>query len=170
MAHEERLGKFDQLYKRIEGETVDSQPAFAAACFLVDVAESQSLSSYCLITSGSYNYSVQTAQQDKPSGYKGAYFILDIYSVPASGTLLFSLDVRNPCDGEFSAFAQGSYIYGSGSAAGVRKYLVYTPATDTDSLLTHVTQLPIPPQWRARVNTAGGSGFWGYSLGVQYLE
>ena len=50
------------------------------------------------------------------------------------------------------------------------KYLVYPGAVDTDSLLTHVTQLPLPHEWRCRVNTGEGSGTWAFSLGVQYID
>jgi hypothetical protein len=37
-------------------------------------------------------------------------------------------------------------------------------------LLTHLTALPLPHEWRCRVNTGGGSGTWAYSLGVQYIN
>jgi hypothetical protein len=170
MAHEKKLGKFDQLYKRIEGETVDSQPAFAGAMFLVDATTDPEAASYCLVTSGSYNYSVQSDRQTTPAGYKGAAFLLDILALPASGTLTMFIDIRNPCDGEYSAWMQATTIPATGSVATIRKYLLYPAAVDTDSLLTHITQLPVPKEWRARLNVAGGSGSWSYMLGVQYLD
>lgn len=170
MGNEEKFGQYDVHLKRIEGETVDGQPAFAMATYQADVEGSQELSVFCLIGSGSYNYAISTAMQTKPKGYVGAYFMLDVYAFPASGTLQFFVDIRNPCDGEFSAIMQADAIPGSGTTAGVRKYLLYPDAVDTDSLLTHLTQLPCPQQWRTRVLTGGGSGTWSYSLGVQYVE
>jgi hypothetical protein len=170
MANEEKLGWFDLLIKRIEGETVNNEPAFALATFNAgDVADNAG--AFCLVASGSYNYSIQTDKQITPQWAKGAYFILDIGGFPASGSLVWTLDVPNPCNNEYSAFAQGSYLQASGMAAALAyRYLVYPGAVDTDSLLTHLTQLPLPHEWRCRVNTGGGSGTWAFSVGVQYID
>jgi hypothetical protein len=169
MANEEFLLWGGILAKRIEGETVDGYPAFALGTYNADVEDTGG--SFCLIASGSRNYAVQTDKQITPQWAKGAYFILDIGGVPASGSLVWTLDVPNPCNGEFSAFAQGAYLRASGtSVAKAYKYLVYPGAVDTDSLLTHVNQLPLPHEWRCRVNTGEGSGTWAFSLGVQYID
>ena len=169
MDNEKRLGKFSVLLKKIVGESFEGKDVYAYATYNAAGVEDAG-GAYCLITSGSYNYSIQTDKQVTPQWAKGAYFILDIGGVPASGSLVWTLDVCNPCNGEYTAFAQGSYIQASGSIAVARKYLVYPGAVDTDSLLTHVTQLPLPHEWRCRVNTNGGSGTWAYSLGVQYSD
>ena len=166
MAKEKRLGEFDRLYRRVEGEMLNGEPAFAAAVFVAATDNG----AFCLIASGSYNYAISTDMQTTPASYKGAYFILDIGGLPASGTLGWYLDVRNPCNGEFSALAQGAVIPATGSVATPRKYLVYPGAVDTDSLLTAVKQVPLPYEWRCRVLTGGGSGTWAYSLGVQYAD
>lgn len=169
MANEELLLWGCLLAKRIKGEAVDGYPAYAIGTYSAGVEDTGG--SFCLIASGSRNYAVQTDKQTTPQWAKGAYFILDIGGFPASGSLVWTLDVPNPCNGEFSAFAQGSYLQASGMAAAVPyKYLVYPGATDTDSLLTHLTALPLPHEWRCRVNTGGGSGTWAYSLGVQYIN
>jgi hypothetical protein len=170
MDNKEKLGKFDQLYRQIEGETYNGEPVYAAAVFNADVQEETELSTQCLVASGSYNYSVTTEWLTKPSGYRGVYLVWDLFSHPASGTFLITLDIKNPCDSNSSAFAQMPYIYASGTADTSRRYLIYPTATDTDSLLTHITQLPIPKEWRLRANVAGGSGTWGYNLGLQYVE
>jgi hypothetical protein len=166
MAHEEKFCENDILLERIEGKTKDKEPAYAKT-FIQGQCDSDSV---CLLVSGSYNYARTSDVQYTPQWAKGAYFILDVGGHPASGTLQWFLDIMNPCNGEFSAIAQGTSIPGSGTTNTPFKYLIYPGAVDTGSLLTSVTQLPLPYQWRCRVLTGEGSGTWSYSLGVQYVD
>jgi len=164
----ERLGKFDQHYMEIEGQTVDGFPAYAAATYNVGNLSPESRVD-CLIASGSYNYAIQTGMQES-NGAKGLYLICDIYAKPASGTFQLFVDARNPCDGEYFAVFQTGIIPATGTVVGVRSWIMYPGAVDTGSLLTGVNQLPIPVQWRLRNNVGGGSGSWTYSAGIQYLD
>lgn len=168
MDDKKRLCSFQLLAREIEGETFDSNKVFALATYPANVDDMGG--AFCLIASGSYNYANQTAKQVTPHWAKGAYFILDVGGHPASGTLQWFLDVRNPCNGEYSAIAQGTALAGTGTTDTPKKYLVYPDAVDTNSLLTAITQLPMPHEWRSRVITSGGSGTWAYSLGVQYVD
>ena len=97
--------------------------------------------------------------------YRGVYIILDVNSVPGQENIELFVDILNPSTAQYTCIAQ----MGTVSDTGVYKYLLYHQATDTDSELTHITQLPIPRRWRIRMSHSG-SGDWIYSVGIQYVS
>ena len=167
--NEYRGGKFDVLFKRIEGETVPGgAPAFAMATYEAIGASSQPEQlTGIMITSGTYSASQTSAQYENPLA-TGLYLMLYIYALPSSGTLQLFLDVYNPADADYSCFWQGGEITATGSATGTRKYLIYPGAVDDQAQFTLVDRIPMPMVYRLRANI-GGALDWTYCVGYQYV-
>jgi len=162
----QKLGKFDQLFIRT-GEAVDGVNSYAPLVYTSPfVPEDAAPTAYCLIASGSYTGYQATSKQTNP-GYKGMYVICDVYSLGVTGSLQLFVDIRNPCDGGYSAIFQTGNLSFTGTATA-KKWLMYPGAVDTGSLLNSVNQLPVPYEWRMRASITEGSGTFVYSVGIQY--
>lgn len=169
MANEEKLGQYDVHLKRIEGETVDGQPAFSMAVHEVSVAPSASQVSGIALVTGTMNYARYSEEVDTPAGYSGLLLFWDIFTLPASGSISIFVDAKSPIEGDYYAYYQSSYLPATGSVAVMRQILLYSDATDTSSLLWDLEQKPVPMQWRIRTAVTGGSGSWGYGVGYQFI-
>ncbi len=116
------------------------------------------------VTTGSY----QSDAIINEGNWRGAYFTVDIISSPASGTLQFFVDKYDLASDNFAAIMQAG-----AEPTGLhvsRDYLMYPGAVDTDTLLDHLTQLPLPRAYRLRILSSDPNGAWGYSVGVTYLD
>lgn len=116
---------------------------------------------YVAIAQGTYDAS-QTAELTNP-GARGAYFVMDITTVPGTDTIQLFVDVWNIAENDWYAIAQDDAT----AATGVRQLLIYPGAVDTDSDLDKVVQLPLPHRLRVRVTHSAASDFV-YSVGVAY--
>jgi hypothetical protein len=162
----ERLGKFDQHYREIDGETVDGQNAYAAAVYVAGAANSSSMA-VCLVASGSYSIDYTSALQTNP-GKEGLYLLWDVHVIPSSGTIQAFIDIYDPCWDDYYAIWQSGANYATGTTATMRKYLIHPGAIDDQSQMTLVDRIPMPYQWRLRINVEGALT-WNYSLAYQYV-
>lgn len=169
MANEEKLGQYDVHLKRIEGETVDAQPAFAMAVYQASVAPGEDSTSGVGLVTGTTNYAMQSGEIDTPAGYSGLLLFWDVFTLPASGSISLFVDAKSPIAGDYYAYYQSSYLPATGSVAVMREILLYAGATDDSSLLWDLERKPVPMQWRIRTAVTGGSGSWGYGVGYQFI-
>jgi len=173
MANEEKLGKHDVLVKRIEGKTVNGEPAFAMAIFdtssSVESVDTATNAVVSLRLAALSNVSFQSDAQYTPMGYVGVYVLLDVETQPASGTLALFIDIYNPVSASYSAVWQSAYMPATGTATSARTFLVRPDVVDDANLLYSVGRIPIPAQWRMRCLHGGGSGTWTYALAYQYV-
>lgn len=170
MANEEKLGQYDVHLKRIEGETVDNQPAYAMAVYNAGITPAASQISGIALSTGTTNYARTSSEIDTPFGYSGLLLFFDLFSLPASGTIAIFVDAKNPIDGQYYAYYQSSYLPATGSVATMRQILLFSESVDNSSLMWDTEQKPVPAQWRIRTTVADGSGSWGYGVGYQFID
>lgn len=160
-------GKFDQFVRRIGFEGSDTNPAYLTTVGGYNDIEILSPTGTAYTTSWNspiqYNYSAV-----------GMYLYWDFHTQPVSGTVQLFIDLYNPATQDYSAIWQSDEYSGTGTVTTLKKYLFYPGAVDTDSQLTEVDQLPVPPRWRARLlHDPEGSPWdltWAYSLVAAYVD
>jgi len=120
-----------------------------------------------VLVSQTVTTTVTSSQMTTPYAAKGGYLLWDLLAVPGSSpTITLYVDAYDSIQGDYSCIYQTD-----GQTSTTKKeILVYPGATDTDSQLLEVCELPLPDRWRIRVipTTPGGTS-WMYSVAVSYV-
>jgi len=113
--------------------------------------------------------SVTSPNQENYSAV-GMYLFWELFAQPVTGTITLFVDARNPTTLDYTAIWQSATLSATGTITAHRKYLIYPGAVDDGSQLTGVDRIPMPRNWRVRVNLSYPGLNWNYSVGYAYVD
>jgi len=150
------------------GLTSAGQATMANSIPVTMASDQSSTSAYATILTSNGVTTTQTSSAlTRPWEAKGAYVLWDIDNVPGSNpTITLYVDVYDVAGSDYTAIYQTD----AQTTATMKKVLMYPGATDTDSQLLEVCELPLGHQWRVRVIPTTPGGAFTYTVACSYIQ